>query len=381
MAKRPARQKWLLAGLVLVMVAGVGAVTWGLLRTSGSEASPVPVAADQKGESPAPGRSPEKASADQGQAITITGTGDVIMGTLPGSLPANGGKDFFKRVELTGDLIMGNLETPFAEDTGYKKCGPGGGCGQFWLPPSYAGHLKAAGFQLMNVANNHTLDQGPSGLASTRKALDAQGIKATGGIGEITVMEAKGVKVAVLGFAPYPQHNSLLDIPKAAQLVAKAKQQAQLVVVQMQIGAEGPQYTHVKPGTEMFLGENRGDPVAFARAMVDAGADLIIGHGPHVLRGMEFYKGRLIAYSMGNFAGYKVLASSGPNGVGGIVSATLRPDGSWVSGKLVPTVMVDGGYPAADPKKQAIKMVRDLSQADLKASAPKIAEDGSLSPQ
>jgi hypothetical protein len=136
----------------------------------------------------------------------------------------------------------------------------------------------------------------------------------------------------------------------------------------------------VKPGVENFLGENRGDPIGFGHAVVDAGADLVVGHSPHVLRGMEFYQGKLIAYSMGNFAGYRVLSSAFPLGVGGVLRATLTKDGKWVSGSLVPTQLVDGGLPAADPKSRALALVRDLSAADLPGTAVKVGADGALSP-
>jgi hypothetical protein len=149
----------------------------------------------------------------------------------------------------------------------------------------------------------------------------------------------------------------------------------------MHVGAEGADKTHVRPGTEMFLGENRGDPIKFSRAAVDAGADLVIGHGPHVMRGMEFYKGRLIAYSLGNFAGYRSLGYTGVVGVGGVLKVTLRPDGGYVKGQLVATRMVAPGLPAVDPGRQALPLVRSLSDADLPSTGVRIGDDGALTPR
>ncbi len=100
----------------------------------------------------------------------------------------------------------------------------------------------------------------------------------------------------------------------------------------MQGGAEGSDETHVKPGHEIFLGEDRGDLIEFSHAVIDAGADVVFGHGPHIMRGMEFYKGRLIAYSLGNFCGYRVLSTAGFLGVGGVLKVTLTKDGTWVGG-------------------------------------------------
>ena len=147
----------------------------------------------------------------------------------------------------------------------------------------------------------------------------------------------------------------------------------------MHAGAEGSGRMHVRPGTEMFLGENRGNALAFSHAVVEAGADLVVGSGPHVLRGMEWYHGRLIAYSLGNFAGYKVFSMGGPLSISGILRVTLKGDGSFDSGTLVPTRMVGAGIPALDPDETAHGIVRTLSKDDFGARAVKVASNGTLS--
>ena len=318
------------------------------------------------------------------EAVTLSGVGDVIMGTSPSSLPPNGGAGFFDEVKaaLAADLVMGNLDQPISVDTGRVKCAEGStGCHQFYLPPSYAQRLREGGFDLVSLANNHTHDMGAEGLRNTRAALDAAGVKHTGAPDQITTVDVKGVKVAVLGFSVYAWGQNLNKIPEAEALVRKAAAEADLVVIQMQGGAEGTDKAHVRPGTEMFLGENRGDLIKFSHAVIDAGADVIFGHGPHVMRGMEFYKGRLIAYSLGNFCGYKVLSSSGFSGVGGALKVTLNKDGSWVRGELVPTEMVRGGYPAPDPDKRALAFVNGLSEDDFGSAAATISTtDGAIIP-
>jgi hypothetical protein len=287
---------------------------------------------------------------------------------------------------------MGNLEQPLTEDTGFSKCPPPVSpspaavppkitCFAFRAPPGYATVLRDAGFRLVNLANNHAYDFGPEGNRQTRTALDGAGIAHTGAPGEITVVETNGTKVAVLGFSSYAWSQSVVDIDAAAALVARAKQRADLVVVQMHVGAEGPDRTHVRPGTELFLGENRGDSIKFGHAVVDAGADLVIGHGPHVLRAMEFYRDRLIAYSLGNFAGYRTLGFAGVVGVGGVLKVTLRKDGTYAGGSLVPTHMVAPGLPAKDPENRAIPLVRGLAEADLPTTGARIADDGAITPR
>ncbi len=312
--------------------------------------------------------------------VTIAAVGDIVMGSTP-NLPPGGGRSFFDGVEadLAGDVVLGNLEGTLSTGGG-SKCGRGGSnCYAFQTPPSYAAWLRKAGFTVMNLANNHAFDYGPSGQAQTLAALARQRLAHTGRPGEITYQQAGGIRVAVVGFAPYPWAQQLTDIPAARRLVKTAAAEADVVIVTMHAGAEGTDHTHVRAGTEIYLGENRGNVVAFSHAVVDAGADLVIGHGPHVLRGMEWYRGHLIAYSLGNFAGYKVFSLGGPLSLSGILRVTLRGDGGFDSGTLVPTRLVGAGVPALDPAESAHGIVRTLSREDFGARAVRVSANGSLS--
>lgn len=312
--------------------------------------------------------------------VAIVATGDIVMGSTP-NLPSDGGRSFFSDVEtdLAGDVVLGNLEGTLSTEGG-SKCGKGStNCFAFQTPPSYARWLQGAGFTVMNLANNHAYDFGAAGLRQTTDALAGVGLEWTGRPGQITVQNVGGIRIAVVGFAPYPWAQSLTDIAAAKKLVRKAARSADVVVVTMHAGAEGSDRQHVKRGTELFLGENRGDSMRFAHAVVDAGADLVVGSGPHVLRGMEWYKGRLIAYSLGNFAGYKVFSLGGPLSTSGILRVTLRGDGKFEAGRLVPTHLVGPGLPAIDPAEAAHGAVRTLSRQDFGARAVKISRDGILS--
>ena len=312
--------------------------------------------------------------------VAIVATGDIVMGSTP-NLPSDGGRSFFSDVEtdLAGDVVLGNLEGTLSTEGG-SKCGKGStNCFAFQTPPSYARWLQGAGFTVMNLANNHAYDFGAAGLRQTTDALAGVGLEWTGRPGQITVQKVGGIRIAVVGFAPYPWAQSLTDIAAAKKLVRKAARSADVVVVTMHAGAEGSDRQHVTRGTELFLGENRGDSMRFAHAVVDAGADLVVGSGPHVLRGMEWYKGRLIAYSLGNFAGYKVFSLGGPLSTSGILRVTLRGDGKFEAGRLVPTHLVGAGLPAIDPAEAAHGAVRTLSRQDFGARAVKISRDGILS--
>ena len=191
-------------------------------------------------------------------------------------------------------------------------------------------------------------------------------------------MKVRGTRVAVAGVRAVPLGAEPLNLPAAEALVRKADRWADLVVVTMHAGAEGTDHQHVRPGNEWFLGENRGNSVAFAHSVVRAGADLVVGSGPHVLRGMEWYRGRLIAYSLGNFVGYRTLNTSGMTGVSGILHVTLRRDGSWKKGHLDAVTIAGSGIPRPDPDGAARGLVRTLSRDDFGKRAMHVSATGSL---
>ncbi|BCY15348.1 hypothetical protein L3i22_104360 [Actinoplanes sp. L3-i22] len=320
------------------------------------------------------------------ESVTLSATGDIMMSSAPNGLPPKNGAGFFDAVrkDLASDLVMGNLEQPLTEDTGASKCGSPArsGCFAFRSPPSYAGHLKAGGFQLMNLANNHAKDFGTTGNRNTIEALEGAGLEHTGATDEITTVDVKGIKIAVIGFSPYAGTNNLNDLAHTRTVIKQAKAAADLVVVQVHMGAEGVTKNHVTPGTENYLGENRGDPVKFTHAAVDAGADLVIGHGPHVVRGMEFYRGKLIAYSLGNFAGGgHTLSKDGILKYAGILRVTLRKDGSYGGGKFVSTALNSNGLPTRDAAgEHGRELVTSLTAADFPQTGVTIGDDGTIKP-
>jgi poly-gamma-glutamate capsule biosynthesis protein CapA/YwtB (metallophosphatase superfamily) len=291
---------------------------------------------------------------------------------------SDGGARFFPRVRsaLVGDVVLGNLEGTLATG-GSSKCGAvSSSCFAFRAPPSYARVLRSARFTVLNLANNHALDFGPSGQAETVAALDRAGLRHTGRPGEGAFVRVGKVTVGVVGFAPYPWADDLRDLAAARRIVRAADRLADVVVVTMHAGAEGRDHRHVRRGVESYLGENRGDSIAFAHAVVDAGADLVVGHGPHVLRGAEWYRERLIAYSLGNFLGNGTLSIDGPSGVSAVLQARLRRNGSWAGGRFVPIRLVQPGVPVLDSAKTGLAYVRSLSQADFGARAVRVSARG-----
>ncbi|MDX6663879.1 MAG: hypothetical protein QOG68_85 [Solirubrobacteraceae bacterium] len=299
--------------------------------------------------------------------FTLTWVGDIAFSSSDG-LPAGGVQGALGPVEslLRSDFVTGNLEGTLATG-GSSKCGSssGGNCFSFRAPPSYARGLRRAGFDLMNVANNHANDYGPTGQAETSAALRGAGLRYTGRPGQITVATINGAHVAFVGFAPYPWASPLLDIPAAQRLVRAARARADLVVVIVHQGAEGAGATHVPFGPETAFGENRGSARAFAHGVIDAGAGLVLGSGPHVIRGIERYRHRMIAYSLGNFAGPNTLSLGGTLSLSAILRVHLTSDGDVLGGRWVPLALVSPGEPRYDSGHASVALVRRLSLEDF----------------
>ena len=310
----------------------------------------------------------------------MTWVGDIAFSRDYG-LPPNGGDGFFDPVHklLTlGDISTGNLEGTLGRG-GPSKCK--GNCFAFQAPPSYAGVLARAGLQLVNQANNHANDFGPGGISQTMAALKSAKLAHTGLKGEVTVEKVNGVKVAFLGFAPYPWASPLTDIPAAKSMVASAAKRADVVIVFIHAGAEGSGATHVPHGTEHAFGENRGNSRAFTHGVIDSGADAVLGSGPHVLRGIECYRHAVIAYSLGNFASWHTLGLGGVTSLSGVLKIQVGGDGTFMGGQLFPIHMVGAGQPQRDKSRASIKLVRKLSSEDFGKRACPLSKTGVLTPR
>jgi hypothetical protein len=277
------------------------------------------------------------------------------------------------------DLTLGNLEGTLSVG-GTSKCGTAvsatGTCFAFQAPPSTAFALRRLGFDLVNQANNHAEDFGASGHAQTLAALRRARLAWTGDPGQITYLRTHHVQVAFLGFAPYANTSDLLDIPRAEAMVRTAARHAALVVVIIHAGAEGADQLHTPTGTQYFLGENRGNARLFARSVIAAGASVVLGSGPHVIRGVQDDRGHLIAYSLGNFIGYHTLAGGGVLNDSGIIRVTLSTEtGRALAARWIP-VTLDGGIPRRVRADGDAPLVAALSREDFPHSHFDIRPDG-----
>ena len=333
--------------------------------------------------------------------ITIAAVGDIMLASpFPNDtrMPPNDGAGLLDKVTPVlskADITFGNMEGPITDGGISEKCPepkpvppgekpPPVRCFAFRMPTRYAKNLKDAGFDVLSLANNHASDFGPAGRASSRKTLDALGIKHAGSDrtqNSTTTLEVKGKTVAFVGFAHNNISPNVNDLVAARQLVQAAARRADIVVVSFHGGAEGIGAQNVPKETELFFGEKRGNLPLFARTVIDAGADLVLGHGPHVLRGMEVYKDRLIAYSLGNFATYGWFRLDAELALTMVLEVRLALDGRFVSGQIHSARQEGRGIPVPDPSSAALQKVRALSKTDFPTSAPIFSSDGGISPK
>ena len=326
------------------------------------------------------------AEADSNKTVTVIGVGDMMLGTnFPNAsyLPPNQGKNVLSGVDSIlrqADVTFGNLEGVILSGAGkVKNCRDPKYCYAFKMPDSYVDHFVHAGFDVLSLANNHSNDFGTPGIRNTQRILKESGI-AYAGLTECptTSFEKEGITYGFMAFSPNRGTVRINNYAFAREQIAKLDSTCDIVIVSFHGGAEGAANTHLTKKTEIYLGENRGNPYEFARMAIDAGADVIFGHGPHVTRAMDLYKGRFIAYSLGNFATYARFNLSGPNGLCPIVELKLAKDGRFESGKIHSCKQQGEGGPRIDPDNEVLREIISLNQTDLPESNLKIGADGSL---
>jgi hypothetical protein len=153
-------------------------------------------------------------------------------------------------------------------------------------------------------------------------------------------------------------------------VVGGAARRARIVVAFLHAGAEGAGKDHVPYGHEHAYGEDRGDSRRFARVAVDAGADLVLGSGPHVVRGLQLYRDRLIAYSLGNLTGWHNFGTGGNSALSALLRVDLERDGALAHGSLTSLRLDRAGVPHPDRSRGAERLMRRLSASDFGASSP-----------
>lgn len=280
------------------------------------------------------------------------------------------------------DLVFGNLEGSFMVDgIAPVKCRPesreAGRCYEFGSPPFLASFLKNAGFTVLSLDNNHAEDYGPEGYVFTQGLLAQLGVVAVPKRTPV-FLPIRRLTVAVVPFGFSGRSFHVSDLETARMVVSGADQHADIVIVSFHGGAEGENASRVVDATEEYFEEDRGNVVRFAHTVVDAGADLVLGHGPHVPRAVELYQGRLIAYSLGNFWTYGNISIKGTKGVMPLLQARVARDGTFLSGRLISMRQRLPGIPELDPDNTASRLIAALSREDFPWSSLTVTETGEL---
>jgi poly-gamma-glutamate capsule biosynthesis protein CapA/YwtB (metallophosphatase superfamily) len=316
--------------------------------------------------------------------LVIVGVGDVMLGTIIPSrvyLPAGEdcSKEFtnVKDIFQKADVAFCNLEGVFTDTPNGKKPCNNDNCWTFGMPTKFAYCLTDAGFDLISVANNHCKDFGATGKISTAKALDSARLHYAGWLtNPYTIFTKDSIKYGFCAFSPESGNCDIRNYPAAIKIVHFLDSVCDVVIVSFHSGAEGPDHQHVTRKDEMFMGYNRGNVYDFAHKMIDAGADIIFGHGPHVTRGIEVYKHRFVAYSMGNFCTYSRISIAGVCGLAPIMQVSTDRKGRFLKAQITSTYQLKFQPPLIDPDKRVLKVIQNLTKTDFPEVKINISDEG-----
>ena len=316
--------------------------------------------------------------------IDIAAVGDIMLGTnFPdnSTLPSDANALLKPADSLlrNASITFGNAEGVFLNEGGQSK-GSGANVYNFRQPESYATILKNYGFDFLSVANNHAYDFGAIGLESTSRIFESIGLKFAGNkTNPYAIIERDGVKIGMVAFAPHNGCLNLNELPAVISLVKEVKAKCDILMVSFHAGAEGSKATRVPRQHEIFYDQDRGDVYEAAHAVIDAGADVVIGHGPHVPRALELYKSRLIAYSLGNFCTYAKFNLKGISGYAPLLTFKVNQNGIFSEGKIHSFLQLGEGGPVKDDTNAAAQLIKQLSIQDFPESSLLIDEEGNLS--
>ncbi len=340
------------------------------------------------------------ASPDSTKRVTrLCAAGDVTLGTNLDSLWArNASANLLARYgrydhpdsllsPLRGlfadaDVVLINVEGAIGEGPFEKKCNPRStSCYAFRSPSSAAGALRRLGSErakvIGNVANNHSHDAGGPGLAATIALLDTADVRVTGADTIATpLVTHRGDTIAFLGFYTASDSPDAKDTAAVRRHVARAVASFGTVVVTMHLGAEGLNAQRTRDVNEIFVGTQRGNPVAFARAAIEGGATAVIGHGPHVLRAGEWKDSALVLYSLGNFVNYGTFNLREPMNRGAVACLEIEAPRKVRSARIASTIQIAPGVVLIDPLGGSASLIDSLSRLDFPATGILVGKDG-----
>lgn len=319
--------------------------------------------------------------------ITIAMVGDIMMGTTfpkgGNNLTSDDGATLFRdaaEVLRRADIAAGNLEGAMYDGEGKPKpCYNPQRYFAFKMPERYVKHLLDAGFDFVGIANNHIHDFGQEALEGTMNTLERSGLAYAGVRGKkpTAIVEKDGRKIGFAAFGFDDDMPSINNFKEIDSLVSGLKKECDFVVVSFHGGGEGVNFQHV-PHKKEITSKDRGDVEKFAHAAIDAGADAVYGHSPHVTRAAELYKDRIIFYSLGNFCTPFRFNVTGVNGYAPLAEVTLNPDGSFAKGQIHSFIQSRSTGPRKDANNSAAKKMRELTKADFPNTPLEISDHGEI---
>lgn len=320
--------------------------------------------------------------------VSIIGVGDIMLGTNfphPKYMPPQNGDNLMKGLYphiSDASISFGNLEGAFSDSLPVtKRCQDTANCYAFRSPDFLFKHIVDAGFDVLSMANNHSGDLGIPGRLNTIAQIENAGLNHVGLLEYPSiVIKRDGLKFGFCAFAPIKGTCDLNDLKEAERIVSSLNDRCDITVVSFHGGAEGSKYEHITREREVFLGENRGNVYEFARKMIDAGADIIFGHGPHVLRAVDLYKNRFIIYSLGNFCTYSRMKVSGINGLAPILKVFTNPKGEFKKAEVISCKQIKGLGTRIDKLNKAALKLKELTLSDIPEAKLEISDEGLITP-
>lgn len=274
------------------------------------------------------------------------------------------------------DLMIGNLEGVITDKENKKCKNDSANCFAFSGDKNFVNLLKNAYFKVLMLSNNHFNDYGNQGQKETKEEILNAKMIPSGLKNEITYIKRNNINISIIGFSSYEWTTNMNNKLKMKELIREAKLNSDILIVMFHGGGEGEKYDHTQNIEESYMGEPRGNLIEFSHNAIDFGADIVVGSGPHILRGIELYNGKIIAYSLGNFASSNRVSLSGSLKITGILNVKLEKMGNIISGNFLPFIIDDYGIPHPDNKGRAISMINTLSKEDFGSNAIKLSSSG-----